>query len=365
MHNVFMICNTPYQIFVASWLKTTVFNEDSVDILISDHMNSGNRLAENAAKTDLFCNVFYAEIKNILPYRLDFFSKVIRRIDDLYAYKTDFKIQKKYDILCVANLDKFTQLVYDSIVNDKANCFRNSLLKLYLFEDGVATYSKLMPEYIDSCGKTSINRFFGRKKIRNNIDGIYAFEKEAFVWQPKMPIYVIDKIDEKNVDFRKSVNCIFDYDTMHDQYEQKYIFMEESFYADGFCVNDVEIIEAVAEIVGKENIMIKIHPRNPVNRFKELGYKTNENTYIPWEAIILNQNMNDKILLTFASSSVINPLRLFGKKTKVYSLYNYLDRIPETLDGPLWEATLLAFQCRHPDVVICEGNMKKFLKELI
>lgn len=56
----------------------------------------------------------------------------------------------------------------------------------------------------------------------------------------------------------------------------------------GAGVNDVELIEALADKVGKQNMMVKIHPRNPVNRFEKLGYKTNHNTAIPWEVIVMN-----------------------------------------------------------------------------
>ena len=41
---------------------------------------------------------------------------------------------------------------------------------------------------------------------------------------------------------------------------------------DGYNVNDVEIVEKIASIVGKEKLFVKTHPRNPENRFEKLGY---------------------------------------------------------------------------------------------
>ena len=56
MQKILMICNTPYQIFVATWLKFTEFCDDSVDIIVSDHMVGGMGVYENIRKTDVFNN---------------------------------------------------------------------------------------------------------------------------------------------------------------------------------------------------------------------------------------------------------------------------------------------------------------------
>ena len=44
------------------------------------------------------------------------------------------------------------------------------------------------------------------------------------------------------------------------------VVFEESHSFEGFEVPDVEIVDKVANKVGRNNIMIKIHPRNPYNR---------------------------------------------------------------------------------------------------
>lgn len=75
--------------------------------------------------------------------------------------------------------------------------------------------------------------------------------------------------------------------------------------------------------------MVKIHPRNPVNRFEKLGYKTNHNTAIPWEVIVMNtDDISDKVLITVASSCILNPIIVFGKEVHAFSLYDCIDHIP-------------------------------------
>jgi hypothetical protein len=177
------------------------------------------------------------------------------------------------------------------------------------------------------------------KTICGNTSKLYVFDKECMDWNPKIPIVDIAKIDNSNEQFKKNVNHVFAVDDSEDLYDTKYLFMEESFFAEDIEVGDISIVEEIADRVGKENIMVKIHPRNPVNRFEKLGYKTNKNVSIPWEVIILNQNMNDKVLYTITSSAVLSPARLFGIKPEVHLLYDKLESIPKILNAGLLDIT--------------------------
>ncbi len=85
-------------------------------------------------------------------------------------------------------------------------------------------------------------------------------------------------------------------------------------------------------------MMVKIHPRNPMNRFEQLEYKTNQNTAIPWEVIVMNSDdLSDKVLITVASSCILNPIIVFGKKFKAYSLFDCIDHIPPILQSGYWD----------------------------
>lgn len=176
------------------------------------------------------------------------------------------------------------------------------------------------------------------------------------MWQPDAPVLQIPPIDRDDLSFKQAINTIFTYENMEDVYDKKYIFMEESFFAEGQETNDVEIVENIAKLVGKDNIMVKIHPRNPVNRFKKLGYKTNVNTAIPWEVILLNQDMRNKVLLSVSSTSIINPIRVFGVNMQAYSLYKAVTPVPAFLKGALWEAVSASFDKYYPTIRVLEKD---------
>lgn len=55
--------------------------------------------------------------------------------------------------------------------------------------------------------------------------------------------------------------------TSPQMYTIRSIFFRGIFFAEGVQIDDLEVIEKLAERVGRDKIMVKIHPRNPHNRF--------------------------------------------------------------------------------------------------
>ena len=111
---------------------------------------------------------------------------------------------------------------------------------------------------------------------------------------------------------------------MKDDYNVLFIFFEESYEGDGVDIDDLEVLENVTSEINKKDILVKRHPRNTVNRFEKLGYKTNINTTIPWELIILNNNFTNTLFLTIGSSAATNPYFIFGITAKVVFLCDCL-----------------------------------------
>lgn len=334
---VLFVCNTAYQVLVASWIKYCNYNGCDCDIIISDHMNGYKTLKHNAEKVGLFKNVYNVESKNYVYNKDGFFLFVFKRVLYRFFPKTVFKKtinNEKYDILYISNFDIYNILIFNVLKK------RNENLELNVFEDGISTYglkSKDFYEYFKP-SKSFIVRIirdygFIRKTFYNNVSAMKVFEPELCEWNPNCRIDKLDRLNPEDTVFKKIVNTIFDYYSIEDKYEEKFIFFEESFFADSEWNEDVKLVEKIADIVGKENLLIKTHPRNPVNRFKDLGYKTNTNTSVPWEVIALNINVADKVLLTISSTSAIAPAKFFNIRENSFSLMNCIENTPELLNG--------------------------------
>lgn len=330
MNRVLILCNTVYQVIVATNLKFTVYEKCIVDIIISDHINNNVDLAKRIENSGYFNKVFTAETFNFARKkgrynRKNLKEEVVFQLKRKKIFENIIKIKCKYDILLVSNFDEFSNALYEYNKN-----YLNPNIKLYLFEDGFSSYCvfgeyylhRLKPNDIKKKIKTNLLR---NKFMEDEILGHYVFNPSFMQWKAPFPCIKMDKIDKNNKKLVTALNKIFDYEKVEDKYDKPIIFFEESYYEEGIDIDDIGIVEKISSYVGKDKIMIKVHPRNKRNRFKELGYSTNSNTAIPWEIIILNNDFSNKILISIASGSIIMPYILFGIKTKSISLLKTFD----------------------------------------
>lgn len=326
------ICNTPFQTLVASWIKYHLLSDIEADISISDHMKDGKKLCQQAEKAGLFEHVFYSETLDLDNWKINQ-SLIQERIHTIFPNRFLKRFidlnNTEYSRIYFSNINLFPALIYSAL------CHRQTEKpKLYVFEDGLSTYSNFT---VKQYKKYKTENFIGLKQflheflykdvsLYGNIESVMVFNPELVKWDI-LPVQRLDKIEIEDLVFRKYINSIFQYEKSVDVYDKRCIFIEESFYADGNAVNDVELIEELSKRIGKENIMVKIHPRNPENRFKKLGYKTNEDISIPWEVILMNLgDISEKTFVTILSGSITNPILIFGKEIHAYSLYNLIKK---------------------------------------
>lgn len=361
------ICNTVYQVLVASWIKYYYYNNQSADIIISDHMNGYELISDNFKKVDLFDDVFTVKSKAYTSSGERIYKNKIHKFlcyrfpqIELNHY---VNLKNSYDELFISNYDYFSQFLYDNLKR------KNSKMVLNVFEDGLSTYSKKTMEFYngikpyDNKIKNIIFKFvFKRKYLYNNVNKVFVYDTDLLEWTPNCDIVRIQKIDKNDENFKKTVNKVFNYDDLVDKYDEKYIFFEEAYYADTGYMEDVNLIETIAKIVGKENMLIKIHPRNSVNRFAERGFNTNKDTAIPWEIIAMNTDIENKVLITIASSSIVNPTAIFDIPVKAYSLVNMLNEKPAMLKGELFD-TIMAFYKKYSNINLV-NNTEELIKSI-
>ena len=360
--NVLIVCNTFFQILVATYIRLKLYEDDTVDIIISNHSNDSEQIAENTRKTGIYSNVIFVRNKKTKKYGtglLHTISYIFRRAIEIIRNEIIVRRiarKERYDVLFIANISIFTILLYNHLLK------KNKKLQLNLFEEGLSNYSRF---YTYADNPDSLHRKWVNKKgIINSLHKLYLFNRQYLEWNvPDAEIVQLEKINIHDKSFSNIINTIFGVAEMIDKYDRKIIFFEESHFADGFEVPDVELVNQIAGKFGKENIMIKIHPRNKINRFAALGYKTNVNTNIPWEVIVLNQDLSDKILVTISSLSVLNPYLYFGITSQSYSLLNCLKEKPGYMKGELGDFMQKVYES-HPDLFLAPQTIDNFLTSL-
>jgi hypothetical protein len=241
-------------------------------------------------------------------------------------------------------------------------------MELIMYEDGIATYSKIAEDQVNYSIKNPIKQVIKRivysinKPALEYVSLLYVYKPEYMEWKPKFEVMSLPPIDKNSDLIRKEYNHIFMYDDKEDKYDGRIIFFEENFLAEGLAINDVDIVQQVESIFGKDNIYIKVHPRNPRNRFREMGYKTNTNVAIPWEVIVLNMNLDEKIFITIGSTAAISPNMLYDASNQVFFLNKCIDKKNEYNDK--FRSIFEIIKREKPDLVNIPEDIYQFRKQV-
>ena len=323
MKNILIISNTYFQLITAINLKLTVLKDENVDLIITDMSTDYEKIANNVKKVNLFNSVQIA-YSNKICYKK---SKLIK-YKSLFFWKNTLKkfIDKEnynYDVLMFFNYDVLTYSVFNKIYEQNKN------IKVHRYEEGYCSYLFDFSHLII----TKIYKIFrklSRKPIlEDKIERYYFYHPDIVLFKANYEYEKIPTLDRNNLELLKILNTVFNYEQVknEDNYNKKYIFFEECFFCDNLGVDDFDLIMKIADIVGKENLLVKLHPRNKVDRFSKYGITTNKTIGMPWEVIQMNNNFSDKVFLTIASGSVLASKLYFGDNIKTYLLFNCTNKM--------------------------------------
>ena len=346
--HVLIICNTAYQLLTGVQMRQKIYPTDRVDLLLSNQMVGGDAVAERAQSGSLFEHVAYVENK-----KQTFRNRMAETVHDLRLIRSLRCQLGEYDVVCLSNISVFTILFL--------RFYQRRGFELNIFEDGFVTYCRSF-EHSDRA--SIISKIINPKGILGNVSHIYLFNPDLLEWRRDNIVPVaIPKFDRNDTTTIRELNRIFGYSGDVDTYDKPYLFMEESFFADRFPVDDVRLVEMMADKVGKENVMVKLHPRNPENRFEKLGIKTNRVFSTPWELILLNTDLQNCTLVSISSSSILQPYLLLGMPIKAISLLKLLPEKPGNMKGELGVFMQALFD-KYNNICLSPASEEEFLEEL-
>lgn len=325
--NKIFFCQTPFQIIVAMLIKEQFSkSEDCVDIVIVNAFSDYRNVAERLEECDMFNKVHIAEVYDTILARgiKDNFKKALKVLFSKAFISVSLpECKKKYDEMYCWNYDVFTAL-FRSV-----NSMANNVIKTYIFEEGYISYfpiEKTIPKRgFMKCIEFK-NRILGKKNLkREDIDGYFFFDPRAVIFETNAPIYTIDRSFIHTEKINKTINYIFNVKSEIAKYNCKYIIFEEAMLANHKEIDDVGLFLQIANVVGKDNVLIKLHPRTKEgNRFDKNGIKTIESNGVPWEAIAMCGDFKDKILISISSGAVTSYRMLMGDNIKAFMLFKFI-----------------------------------------
>ena len=317
MRKMLIIANTYYQLILSIQMKYTIFANDHITLILSNHSNNAREVYRKLKNEKIFNECYYVESKNIDNN----ISKISKIID---VIKISLNFNNKYDIF----LDNLPSRYFDELIffNIKLFEYESIFGKLYkenneinvsLFEEGILSYTQ---EVGNSRRRKIINIIricTGNSPMLSKLNKFYCFFPE--IYKGKLNAIKIPLINTQSLSVN-SIKTIFKTENL--KYEKKYIFFTSVYdFEGGEPVGEYELVCKVADLVGKENLLVKMHPRDSRSIYKDSGFTVDENSSVPWEAIQLSGDFCDKIFLTINSGSVLSGSTMSENGVKTFYMF--------------------------------------------
>lgn len=318
-----IIANTYFQLITAINLVLNNFSNDITDLVITDCSVGMKNKATLIKKNKLFNKVIYYEskainngnkIKKYLLYLFDR-NKIIGN-----------EIQAKYDEILFNNLNVLTYSVIDELYSKNPNIICS------IYDEGFSTYTIRRKSNIIN---DFLRKIMFKKSINKSIKKIYLYHPYLLCYKSNLQTIKINNLDKKNIQMKKILNNIFDYKKPN--FDKKIIFFEESFFCDNKSIDDFQLIKDICKVVGKENIIIKLHPRNKIDRFSKLNIDVWKDNNIPWEIYQMNEDYNNKIFMSISSGSMLASKLYFNENIKTYFLFNCTKKMSDVVTKKFYD----------------------------
>ena len=322
MRRILFVCNTYYQLITALQCTNTLFASDSVDLLLSDHSRNAEAVVNRLNETAVFNKTAFFASKEIDQGNHGSFAVMKELLTSVLGHSGSLqKIlgNSVYDELIYYNLNSSISQLYGVLEK------RNKDIKCSRLEEGIASYNNLFHEKgyghytkrIDLAIKIRLQ--IGKQIIIDNCHNFYCFFPEYY--NGNFNAVGIPLIKDDDI-IRSQLASIF-HVTDDDYIKEKYIFFTSVYDFEGDSpIREFETVKKVAELVGKENMIVKIHPRDNRNIYQQYGIKVARASTVPWEALQLRFGYKDKVLLTATSGAILSTNMMVSNPINSYFLFN-------------------------------------------
>ena len=324
MKKILIICNTYYQFIFSLNLKNTLFKEDTVYLIITDHSRNAEKVVDNTNNEKIFEKVVYLRCKALDKNQhssREAMSYIIRTL-----FKKSGIIPQKLESI------KFDEFLYYNLTPSTLSIFESiSKFNRYLicsrYEEGVLSYnmsywgnkSASFPKRVQKIIK--LEKKIHRKNIVDSTNDFYCFYPEMY--RGNLRAKEVPNINSDSMKFSDMLARIFNVNQSKLTFKEKYIYFASVGDFEGSeKAGELELAKKIADKVGKDNLLIKVHPRDNTGEFEKSGLNVYPGSDVPWEAIQLNYDFSNHVFLTCTSGSVLSVNMMPEKGPKVYFLYN-------------------------------------------
>lgn len=297
--------NSLFNIIMAVLIRKKIYMNDSFDIVISSLSPGLDDIFDRKILEECFDHVYYVD-----------YNKVSRlnKIQALLVPETFFKNTTGHEFIEYTDIFFWnpTLFFYFYLFECKR---RKKSTKLHLYGDAMGAYMCDAPNEKGIFREKIINEYlkirFSYQPVRDMVYDYYIMKPEYRAFDTEKEIVEVPVINKCDTDILHYLNRIFEYSP--DIYiNQKYIFMDvirkEKF---DDSQNGDQIIKTLLEILPTDDFILKPHPRQDKKIYNGIDLTLME-LNIPWEIYCANIDINNKVIISFGSSSAFLPLILWG-----------------------------------------------------
>ncbi len=297
---------------LAIQMKETLFRDDMVDIWISDHSMGASTVAERIKKFGEFHDTRYIETKGIVYSR-----GIMTKLHNLIKYGNGLDLNEEwmdYEEVIFHGISIFVYGLYISYMQKKRN------VEWSLFEEGIFSYG-------DDCITGKSVKFLDfmchvhhKKTIQESIKQYYCvfpelYKKFGFFETVRVPDF------RSNYDhIRELLTKIFGI-ANNTHIEQKYIYFATSSDVDGHPYGETQVVIKLIELLGRENIIIKKHPRDCRDIYNDNRINVMESTGIPWEIVQMCSDTKSKVFVTVDSGAFLGISAMIDDDTEGFFIF--------------------------------------------
>ena len=327
---IICLCSTYFQMITAIQMRRTLFSEDEFSVVMPDGSNGVKEVSERLRETGIFDEVFFVsrargaveEFKSAAQKSERFLNYFVK--GSYVSYLT-----KPYDLFLSYNFNWYAFMMFNALQQD------NRDIKVAKYEEGFLSYfvddHRFEFPYFKRIHK--IRRILHRPIMFDRLHTFFCFCPEFY--DGKLSTAKIPPIEHGDEWLTDTLCFLFDVDREKLVYDRKYLYfasMLDSEIVKGES-GEFEILQKIVDVVGKDNIMVKLHPReNDPQRYRDLGVAIDTNSDVPFEVIQLVRDFSDKIFITCLSSSTINLSTILPERSKTYLTYGLLPEKVREMD---------------------------------
>ena len=299
-------------------------------MLISDHSNGAEKVFKSINDSNCFneshliCTSVFFKKKHLL--------NSIKKYLEICLYA-----QNEYSRIILKDVspEPFDEIISHNIRRDSVSVFtalskHNKNIILSRYEEGILSYNNTIQKIITPKRRIMdfVRRIQGKPEFTKSGRYFYCFYPELYKGElTPVKVPLISETPETIEIIKK----VFNVNLGDNDYKEKYIFFTSVYDFEGeHPIGEYELACRIADLVGKDNLLIKTHPRDRRTIYADNGFRVDKNSNIPWEAIQLSGDFGDKVFLTATSGSVLSGSFMSSNPPKTFYLYKLCD-----IDGNL------------------------------